>query len=182
LCFRPAGAGKRESAVTANRHLGIYLRDHHAAAQAGLALARRARDSNRDGELGSFLDSLVERIESDLGTLKQAMAAVDITASRVKDSFAIAGERLGRLKPNGRLRGYSPLSRVVELELLVAGIAAKEALWRSLATTAEPRLSSFDFVQLARSAEQQRAETEQRRVDAAARAFAEKGSGTVCRS
>ena len=40
--------------------------------------------------------------------------------------------RSGRLKPNGQLTGYSPLSRVVELEGLALGITGKLALWKAL--------------------------------------------------
>jgi hypothetical protein len=36
------------------------------------------------------------------------------------------------LKPNGQLRGYAPLSRLLELETLLAGINGKGALWRAL--------------------------------------------------
>jgi hypothetical protein len=155
-----------------NRYLAIYLRDHHAAAQAGVALARRALANDGNGDLGGFFAPLAERIESDLRTLERVMTALDLTPNRLKDGIAIAGERLGRLKLNGHVRGRSPLSQVLELELLVSGIAAKAALWRSLAVAAEPRLGSFDFEALAQSADEQRAEAERLRVAAAARAFA----------
>ena len=36
--------------------------------------------------------------------------------SRAKDGAAWVAEKLGRLKTNGQLTGYSPLSRLVELE------------------------------------------------------------------
>jgi hypothetical protein len=153
--------------VPANRYLPIYLRDHHAAAQAGRALARRASANAENRQLRT----LVERIESDALTLESVMATLDVVPSRIKDGLAVAGERLGRLKPNGDLHGSSPLGRVLELELLVAGIAAKAALWRSLAAASDPRLDSFDFDALARSAEEQRQEAEACRVEAAARAF-----------
>ena len=41
-------------------------------------------------------------------------------------------ERVGRLKLNGRLVGYSPLSRVLELEALMSGVQAKRGLWQAL--------------------------------------------------
>ena len=48
----------------------------------------------------------------------------------------------GRLKPNGQLTGYSPLSRLVELEGLSLGITGKLGLWRALLglVPGEPRL------------------------------------------
>jgi hypothetical protein len=45
-----------------------------------------------------------------------------------------AGELVARLKTNGVLTHYSPSSRVLELEGLLAGIDAKRSLWRSLRT------------------------------------------------
>ena len=150
-----------------NRYLPIYLRDHHAASQAGMALARRTSARAEDDQLRT----LVKRIESDARTLESVMRAIDVAPSRIKDGLALAGERLGRLKPNGHLRGSSPLGRVLELELLVAGIAGKAALWRSLAAASDPQLDAFDFDALARSADEQREKAERRRVEAAARAF-----------
>jgi hypothetical protein len=47
------------------RLLAIYLNDHLAGATAGLELARRARGSNRDTELGEFLERLTGEIEED---------------------------------------------------------------------------------------------------------------------
>ena len=55
----------------------------------------------------------------------------------MKDAIARAGERLGPLKLNGRLRTRSPLSDVVELETLVVGIAGKRRSGR--AYEAQPR-------------------------------------------
>jgi hypothetical protein len=157
--------------VPANRYLTIYLRDHHAAAQAGVALARRALRHDGRSDASGAARALVERIESDLTTLERVMTVLGVAPNRLKGAVAVVGERLGRLKLNGHVRGQSPLSEVVELELLASGIAAKAALWRSLAVAADPRLAPFDFEALARSADEQRMEAERRRMDAAARTF-----------
>jgi hypothetical protein len=55
---------------------------------------------------------------------------------------------VGRLKLNGRLLGYSPLSRLVELETLALGVHGKLALWRSLEQL-EPALRGTADGQLA---------------------------------
>jgi len=52
--------------------------------------------------------------------------------STLKRRFAVAATRIGGLKLNGRLVSYSPLSRVVELEMLMAGVQAKQLMWRTL--------------------------------------------------
>ena len=45
-----------------------------------------------------------------------------IAVDRFKVTGAWAAEKIGRLKLNGRLREYSPLSRFVELDFLAMGI------------------------------------------------------------
>jgi hypothetical protein len=60
------------------------------------------------------------------------MDELGIPRSRFKPALGWLGEKLGRLKPNGHLRSYSPLSRIVELEFLVLGITGKSRLWALL--------------------------------------------------
>ena len=59
----------------------------------------------------------VEEIEEDRDTLQKLMDAFEIKRDRPKLLAAWTGEKLGRLKPNGRLLSYSPLSRLIELEM-----------------------------------------------------------------
>ena len=93
--------------------------------------------------------------------------------SRLKRGAAWATEKLSRLKPNGRLWGYSPLSRLQELEGLSMGIAGKQALWESLPEVPQiAGLSGFDFAELAERARSQRAELESYRLEATRLAFA----------
>jgi hypothetical protein len=82
-------------------------------------------------------------------------------------------EKIGRLKLNGQLRGYSPLSRLLELEGLALGIEGKLALWRSLRQVAgeEPRLAPVDFDGLVQRAKAQLDELEAQRLRAAATAL-----------
>jgi hypothetical protein len=69
-------------------------------------------------------------------------------------------ERLGRLKPNDTLVGYTPLDRLIELETLTLGVMGKLELWRSLADVAEhdARLDRAEIEGLAARAERQRDE------------------------
>lgn len=137
--------------------LPIYLNDHFAAATAGRDLARRAANQNEGSELGEFLDDLASQVEADRQQLEDVMEALEVKRDVVKTSATWLAEKLGRLKLNGRLLSYSPLSRVIELEGLIAGVHAKAALWRTLAVASpdEPRLADFDFAHLiTRAAEQ----------------------------
>jgi len=94
------------------------------------------------------------------------MEELGVPRSRLKPAIGWLGGKLGRLKPNGQLRGYSPLSRVVELELLLLGITGKLRLWRLLDELVADQ-SSTDFVSLAVRAEDQRTRVEALQLRAA---------------
>lgn len=133
--------------------LDIYLNDHLAGATLGLALARRLRSSNRDHpEFGSPLAELCDEVEADRETLLAIMDRLDVGQDRIKPILALAGERVGRLKLNGQLRGYSPLSRLDELEMLQIGVVGKRRLWRALEHTHADDLPEFDLGALSESA------------------------------
>jgi len=133
--------------------LAIYLNDHLAGATAGVELARRLRGSNEDDpEFGPALAEICAEIEADRETLKAVMDRLGIGRSKLKPVAAVLGERLGRLKPNGRLRSYSPLSRLDELELLQIGVVGKRRLWRALEHTHSDDLASFELAALAERA------------------------------
>jgi len=147
--------------------LAIYLNDHYAGSVVGVELARRARGSNRGTPLGDFLDRLVREIEEDREELVRVMDRVGAERHPLKSRLAWLSEKLGRLKPNGRLVGYSPLSRLVELESLSLGLEGKAALWLALARREDGRLTEIDFGALAARARRQREELEPFRIEAA---------------
>jgi hypothetical protein len=123
--------------------LGIYLNDHLTGATAGRELARRTAANNRQTTHGPYLEVLAREIDEDRDSLIQIMGALDIRIDPVKVAAGWAAEKIGRLKPNGRLNGYSPLSRVLELELLTLGVRGKLTGWRTLEQL-RPRLSALD--------------------------------------
>ena len=153
-------------------YVGTYLNDHLAGSTVGRELSKRAAGENRGTPLGDFLEQLHAEIVEDRRTLLDVMEALDVGEDRVKTIAARAGERIGRLKPNGNLLSYSPLSRVVELEGLCLGVHGKRSLWRSLQELDDERLAAFDFVALEARAERQREELETHRLEAARTAFA----------
>jgi hypothetical protein len=133
--------------------LAIYLNDHLAGATAGVELARRLRASNEaDPSFGPELAEICAEIEADRETLVAIMDRLGVGQSRIKPIAAVFAERLGRLKLNGRLWGYSPLSRLDELELLQLGVTGKRRLWRALEHTHSGDLSGFDLGALAERA------------------------------
>jgi hypothetical protein len=146
--------------------LGIYLNDHLAGSIGGVETARRARGSNEGTEFGPPLARLAEEIEADRDSLEAVMKELGVGRSRIKPAIGWLGEKLGRLKPNGQLRGYSPLSRVLELELLTLGITGKLRLWLLLDELVGED-ASVDFGALAARAEDQRGRAEDLQMQAA---------------
>ena len=120
-----------------HRLLAIYLNDHLGGSSGGLALVRRCRRSNAGTPLDRVLSDVEAEIEADQRTLETLMVRLGIARSRVKQTLGSIAEFAARVKSNGRLARYSPLSRVVELEALAAGIVTKRSLWRSLRAVAD---------------------------------------------
>src|SRR5215211_8047920 len=112
----------RSAASDAGRLLEIYLRDHWAGATAGLQLAQRCRRANEGTPLELTLAGLEVEIEEDRRSLSAIMSQLRVTPSSLKSAAGSVAEIFARVKSNGRLFRYSPLSRVVELEGLAAGI------------------------------------------------------------
>jgi hypothetical protein len=152
--------------------LAIYLNDHLAGSTAGVELARRLRGSNEgDPEFGPALAELCAEIEADREALEEAMDQLGVGQSKLKPLAAVLAERVGRLKLNGRLRGYSPLSRLDELELLQIGVAGKRRLWRALEHTHASDLPDFELGALAERATEQLRRLEALHLKAAALAL-----------
>lgn len=121
-----------DEGVPDEKLLRIYLNDHLVTASAGAALARRALRSNRESELGRLLETLAADLADDLTCLEGVMRERGLRPSAFKRSLGTVGERIGRLKLNGRVVRYSPLSRLAELEGLGLLVAHNASMWRSL--------------------------------------------------
>jgi hypothetical protein len=150
------------------RFLGIYMNDQLAAGVLWRETARRAERNNRGTEAGEALARLATAIAQDVATFEAMMDRLGLPRSRVKPALAIIAERVGRLKLNGRLTSYSPLSRFVELDVLAMGIQGKKVLWQNLRDGAglAERLPDVDFDALVERARRQRDEIEPHRLAA----------------
>jgi hypothetical protein len=153
--------------------LGTYLNDHLAGSTVGVELSKRASGSNEGTEYGQVLDRIAREIEEDRETLKRLMDSLGVNHDRAKVAAAWTGEKLGRLKPNGRLFSYSPLSRLIELEMLALGITGKLSLWEALTEVADQdsRIDLAQLKELSERAERQRAEVWKLRQRAAREAL-----------
>ena len=123
--------------------LSIYLTDHLAGATAGSRRMRRLADHERTASDSSALHTIASEIEQDRQTLVAILAAAGVSPRWYKTAPAALAERIGLLKTNGRLIRRTPLTSVLELELMRMAVTGKTALWESLKHT---RLrDDFDF-------------------------------------
>jgi hypothetical protein len=153
--------------------LGIYLNDQLALGIGWRELARRAARKNAGTPVGDAVARVAAAIAEDVRTFERLMERLGVPRSPVKGPLAIVAERLARLKLNGRVTTYSPLSRFLELDVLTIGIAGKVQLWTTLRDLAglAARLPDVDFDGLIRRAEEQRAMLEPFREQAGRDAF-----------
>ncbi|MFI6849177.1 hypothetical protein OG535_02900 [Kitasatospora sp. NBC_00085] len=117
--------------------LHIYLNDHLTGAFGGAALADRMARTHRDSPRATDLRRLARDIEEDRDDLVRIMNRLGVPVRHYRTWLGLAGERLGRLKPNGTLVRRSPLSDLIELETLRTGVEGKAALWRALRAIAD---------------------------------------------
>ena len=151
------------------RRLAIYLNDHMAASTGAVELTRRVAASNRETSYGATLAQLSAEIDQDRGALASIMDRLGIRRDPVKSMVGWGAEKLGRLKLNGQLTGYSPLSRLEELEILELGVTGKLLLWQALEQTDIPPDELEGLMERARS---QRERLEGLRREAAIEALA----------
>jgi hypothetical protein len=152
--------------------LRIYLQDHLATCTGTLELVRRAQGANRGSAFDRPLAELRDELEADRVVLLDVMRRLGVDRDRLKEAAAWGAEKVGRLKLNGRVRGYSPLSRVVELEGLAMLVCGKRRLWETLDSVVDDaRLTGVDLTRMAARADDQLARVTELHARATALAF-----------
>jgi hypothetical protein len=154
--------------------LGIYLNDHLAGATAGLELARRVAGARQVPATGPELQRFADDLAEDRAALLRIMGTLGVPVRSYKVWAAWAGEKAGRLKPNGHLTARSPLSSLVELEMLRLGVEGKAAGWRTVRVLADRdgRLDAGELDELLSRARRQADFLEEARIRAAQQVIA----------
>src|SRR5207248_727242 len=89
--------------------LAVFVNDHLAVVAGGQALARRAAASAGPAPLADALRDTGELLAAQASALRELLRRQGLREQRAKQWLAIAGERAGRLKLNGRVVRPSPL-------------------------------------------------------------------------
>ncbi|MFF1528317.1 hypothetical protein [Cellulomonas sp. NPDC058312] len=112
--------------------LQSYLGDHLGGAVGGSARFARMADAYAQTPLGPALARIARQVADEREWLRETAHALGVRPSAVKRLGIAVTEKVGRLKPNGRLTDTSPLSAVLELDLMRAAVTAKRGLWETL--------------------------------------------------
>ncbi|PFG39918.1 nucleoside-diphosphate-sugar epimerase [Georgenia soli] len=112
--------------------LGIYLADHLTGATGGASRIERMARSYADTELGPELSALATEIAGAREELAGLIDRLGLPSKPHRQAAAWVAEHVGRLKLNGRLLSRSPMSVVLELELMRSAVAGQLGLWQAM--------------------------------------------------
>jgi hypothetical protein len=111
--------------------LHAYVNTHRRAAIVGLSMARRMAARHEGTPLGVALDLVANEVEEDRVLLDLIAGGLGIKPTMATRVVPVVVDRIGRLRLRGVRRPPGAVA-LLELETLVAGIRAKELLWRAL--------------------------------------------------
>lgn len=117
--------------------LRIACNDHLAAAVGLASVAHRSASATPAGDRRAALEATGALLDEQATVLRDLMARLGLRVDRLKLLGGRLGPALGRLKLNGRLVRRSPLSDLVELDALEAGLTFHGAVWTALAEVPE---------------------------------------------
>jgi hypothetical protein len=149
--------------------LEIYLNDHLAGATSALALMEDVVENTSDEQLRRFVTRLHDEVREDVRELETIIERIGVGRERMKQALADVAESLSRVKL-GRAGAPNELSRLLELEAISTGIWGKMRLWRSLQEAdvlAGALAAEVDLDELVGRAQRQLDEVETHRLRAA---------------
>lgn len=127
----PVADGHRVPVELERELLGLYLSDHLTGATAGTARIRRMATGFADTDIGPELARLADEIATERAFLRQLIPSLELRRRPYRQAVAWLAERVGRLKTNGRVTG-SPMTPVLELELMRGAVVGKAGAWETL--------------------------------------------------
>jgi hypothetical protein len=154
------------------KDLDSYLNDHLAGSISALELIAHWADVHKGEPLGSFFVETGREIKADQDTLRDVMRTLGIEESKMRQAGAWAAEKVGRARLIIAGDESDSLGLVLTLEGLIMGVTGKKLMWGALAAAKLPRLTSCNFEELQRRAEQQSERIEAERISAVRQAFA----------
>lgn len=112
--------------------LGLYLSDHLTGATAGVARIGRMAEAFADTTVAAELAQLNEEIRRERDMLRGLISDLGVRRRPHRQAAAWLAERTGRLKLNGRIVRRSPMTMVLEAELMRSAVLGKLGGWQTL--------------------------------------------------
>ncbi|NCT92061.1 hypothetical protein GXB85_14025 [Cellulomonas sp. APG4] len=129
---------RRDRRARTDRHLlRVYLDDHLAGSSAGARRMRHAAGRLARTPVGPDLEAVAHEVASEQRELAAVVDALGLSRSRLKEFAARVGEIVARLKPDGGLRRSSPMTALIEAELLRSALVGKRGVWQTLLDLSE---------------------------------------------
>ncbi len=150
-----------------------HVHTHLAGSAAGIDLFDRSAGAQLDPEIGTVLRDIHGELLDERRRLRRMALDLGVGESRVMTLAARAGERVGRLKPNGSVTRRTDLTDLVELEAMRTAVAGKRAGWQALLAVADHHtcLDREELQRLIAQAEDQQSRLADVHTRAAARAL-----------
>jgi hypothetical protein len=114
------------------RLLRAYIADHLQLMRSGQELAERVGGRERDPRLTGLMERASAELRHQQALAVAFLRQLGASPPRLRLAIGTVAERVGRLKPNGRLLRASPLAPVFELEMLEAMLQSAAGFWRAL--------------------------------------------------
>lgn len=173
---RPEGApmpSPISAIVPGGSPIAHHVHTHLAGSAAGIDLFDRSADAQLDPEIGNTVRTIHGELVDERRRLRRMADDLGVGESKALTLAAQAGERLGRLKPNGSLTQRTDMTDLVELEAMRTAVAGKRAGWQALLSVVDvhPALDREELEDLVAQAESQQDRLEQAHTQAAARAL-----------
>ncbi|HLS25689.1 MAG TPA: NAD-dependent epimerase/dehydratase family protein [Beutenbergiaceae bacterium] len=151
----PADVGPVPDHIDASL-LGLYLSDHLTGATAGKNRIHQMVQSYGNTRIGPDLARVSKQIDGECDFLNELIHALGLRERGPRQALGAIGERAGRLKLNQRAFQPSPMTPLLELELMRSAVIGKRSGWQVLATYAEDLgMPERIFLDLAHKAEEQ---------------------------
>lgn len=112
--------------------LGLYLSDHLSGSTAGVSRIQRMAEAYADTPVAADLARVSAELQRERDLLEGLIHDLGVRQRPHRQAAAWLAEHAGRLKLNGRIVRRSPMTMVLEAELMRAAILGKIGGWQTL--------------------------------------------------
>ena len=112
--------------------LGLYLSDHLTGATAGVSRIKRMTEAYADTPVAADIARVSAEIDRERALLQNLIRDLGVRQRPHRQAAAWLAEHAGRLKLNGRVVRRSPMTMVLETELMRGAVLGKLGGWQTL--------------------------------------------------